>query len=249
LNSSKTSMNTNFHLIKVGIIEALVVRKAVKNLHLAVLPPLGKVRVTAPLTMKEDAIRTLLATKIGWIKKQQAKFAGQARQTKREYVSGESHYIWGKRYRLEVRYEDKPPRIELKGNNRIILYVRPDSSQSKRESVMTEWYRAKLHEVVEELLAKWQRKIEVDLHSWRIMRMKTRWGTCNRKTGRITLNLELAKKPLSCVEYVTVHELVHLIEKKHNEKFQKLMTKYLPKWRSAKEELNRLILAHEEWEY
>ncbi|OGC95100.1 MAG: metal-dependent hydrolase [candidate division Zixibacteria bacterium RBG_16_53_22] len=242
-------MSTNSYLIKVGVVEAMIVRKPVKNLHLAVLPPAGKVRVTAPLSMKEDAIRTLVATKIGWIKKQQAKFAGQARQTRREYISGESHYFLGKRYRLEVVTEQARPTVSLKANGRMILSVRPGSSRAKREEVLIEWYRAELREIVTELLSKWQNKIGVQLDTWRIMRMKTRWGTCNHKAGRITLNLELAKKPLSCIEYVTVHELVHLIEKKHNERFQKLMTKYLPKWRSAKEELNRFILAHEEWEY
>jgi predicted metal-dependent hydrolase len=242
-------MSTNSYLIKVGVIEALVVRKPVKNLHLAVLPPAGKVRVTAPIAMKEDAVRTLVATKIGWIKKQQAKFTGQARQTKREYISGESHYYLGKRYRFEVVAEEARPTVSIKSNGRMCLSVRPGSSRVKREEVVTEWYRTELRAIVEELIVKWQKKMGLTVESWRIMRMKTRWGTCNRKFGRITLNLELAKKPVSCIEYVAVHELVHLIERKHNVRFQQLMTKYLPRWRGAKEELNRLILAHEEWEY
>lgn len=236
-------------MIKVGVIEALLVRKPIKNLHLAVLPPMGKVRITAPIAMKDDAIRTLLATKISWIKKQQAKFQGQERQTAREYVSGESHYFLGKRYRLEVLYEDKPPQVEIKSNGKIILCVRPHSSIAKREEVMTEWYREQLRDIAQALIEKWQNKIGVRTRLWGIKRMKTRWGTCNQKTARITLNLELAKKPISCIEYVIVHELVHLIEKKHNDRFVKLMTKYIPKWRSEKEELNRLILAHEEWGY
>jgi predicted metal-dependent hydrolase len=236
-------------MIKVGVIEALLVRKPIKNLHLAVLPPMGKVRVTAPIAMKDDAIRTLLATKISWIKKQQAKFQGQERQTEREYVSGESHYFLGKRYRLEVFYEDKLPQVEIKSNGKIILHVRPHSSMTKREEVMTEWHRAQLRDLAQILIEKWQIKIGVRTGLWGIKRMKTRWGTCNQKAARITLNLELAKKPISCIEYVTVHELVHLIEKKHSDRFVKLMTKYLPKWRSEKEELNRLILAHEEWDY
>lgn len=236
-------------MIKVGVIEALLVRKPIKNLHLAVLPPIGKVRVTAPIAMKDDAIRTLLATKLGWIKKQQAKFQWQERQTEREYVSGESHYFLGKRYRLDVLYEDKPPRVEIKGNSKIILHVRPHSSVAKREEVITEWYRAHLREIAHALIKKWQAKIGVQTKLWGIKRMKTRWGTCNQKAGRITLNLELVKKPISCIEYVTVHELVHFIEKKHDDRFVKLMTKHLPKWRSEKEELNRLILAHEEWGY
>ncbi len=242
-------MNTNFYVLKVGAIEALVVRKPVKNLHLSVLPPLGKVRVTAPVAMKEDAIRTLLATRTRWIKKQQAKFQGQERQTKREYVSGESHYFLGKRYQLRVDFVDARPTIQLKGNRWIILRVRPGSTMAKRESVMTEWYRTELRNITVHLLNKWQKKIGIKPNSWRIKRMKTRWGTCNQSAGRITINLELAKKPISCVEYVVVHELLHLIEKKHNENFVQMMTKYLPKWRSEKEELNRFILSHEKWSY
>jgi len=242
-------MNTNSYMVKVGPIEALVVRKSIKNVHLSVLPPSGKVRVTAPVAMQDDAIRVLLATRLGWINKQQAKFRSQDRQTAREYVSGESHFLFGKRYRLEVRYEERPARVEVKGNNKIVLYVRPGSPIAKREEVMTEWYRTLLRAVATELIEKWQKKIGVQVCVWGIKRMKTRWGTCNQKTGRILLNLELAKKPLSCIEYVIVHELLHLIEKKHNDRFAQLMTKYLPKWRSEKQELNRFILSHEEWRY
>ena len=224
-----------------------MVRKPVKNLHLAVLPPNGKIRVTSPLQMKDDAIRVLVATRIPWIRKQQKKFAGQERQTPRQYISGETHYFFGKRYRLEVVYVDEPPRVEVKGNTKIILQVRPKSSVEKREEVMSEWYRAELQPVISELLEKWQKKMSVKLSFWSIKRMKTRWGSCNQKTGRALFNLELAKKPFSCVEYVVVHELVHLIERKHNDKFTKLMTKFLPKWKSSKEELNSLILSYEKW--
>jgi len=229
--------------------EVLVVRKAIKNLHLAVLPPNGWVRVSAPQAMKDDAIRTLLAVKLSWIKKQQAKFAAQARQTPREYVSGESHYYLGHRYRLEVLYKDKPARVELYGKNKIVLRVRPGSGLEKRQQVVLDWYRAELRALISELLPKWQERIGVRAAAWGIKRMKTRWGTCSHKAGRIWLNLELAKKPVSCIEYVVVHELLHLIEKKHNENFVNLMTKYLPKWRSEKQELNRFILSHEEWNY
>lgn len=235
--------------MRVGSIEALVVRKPIKNLHLAVLPPLGKVRVTAPLYMKDDAIRTLLATRIGWIKNHKARFEGQQRETPRQYISGETHYFVGRRYRFEVIYEDKPPQVELKGNNKIVLYVRPQSQLAKREEVLMEWYRKELLNLAAELVAKWQKKIGVAASVLRIRRMKTRWGTCNQRSGRIWLNLELAKKPISCIEYVVVHELLHLIEKKHNEHFVMLMTQHLPKWRSEKQELNRFMLSHEEWNY
>lgn len=242
-------MNTNSTLLQIGIMEVLVVRKPIKNLHLSILPPNGKIRVTSPLQMKDDAIRVLIATRIPWIRKQQKKFAGQERQTPRRYVSGETHYFFGKRYRLELVYKNAPPQVIVKGNTKIILQVRPKSSVEKREEIMTEWYRKELHPVVADLLNKWQKKIGVKVSAWGIKRMKTRWGTCNQKAGRVWLNLELAKKPLSCVEYVCVHELLHLIERRHNDRFVKLMTQHLPKWRSTKEELNALILAPETWNH
>jgi len=199
--------------------------------------------------MKDDAIRTLLATKLGWINKHKARFNSQLRQTPRQYVSGESHYFLGRRYRFEVVHEDRPARVELKGKNKIVLFVRPESSVVRREQAMLEWYRKELRVLAAELLAKWQTKIGVQPSTWGIKRMKTRWGTCNQKAGRIWLNLELAKKPISSIEYVVVHELLHLIEKKHNERFVALMNQHLPKWRSEKQELNRFILSHEEWKY
>ena len=241
-------MNTNSYL-QLGSIEALVVRKPIKNLHLSVLPPGGRVRIAAPEHMKDDAIRMFIATRIPWIKKQQGKFATQERQTKREYVSGESHYFFGKRYRLEIVYEDNPPRVSVMGNSKIVLHVRQKSTLEKREETMAEWYRKELRTVVDEVISKWQKKTGVHAGAWRIKKMKTRWGTCNQKAGRIWLNLELAKKPIACIEYVIVHELLHLIEKKHNERFVNLITKYLPKWRSEKEELNRFILSHEKWNH
>ena len=240
-------MTTN--ILQLGSIEALIVRKLVKNLHLSVLPPMGKVRVTAPEGMKDDAIRTLLATRLPWIKKQQEKFKGQSRQSKRKYISGESHYFFGKRYRLEVVYKDTAPVVTLKGKSKIILQVRPNSSIEKRSDLMMQWYRNELQPVADKLMAKWQKKIGVEVKRWGIKRMKTRWGTCNHKAGRILLNLELAKKPLSCLEYVIVHELLHMIEKKHNENFVNMLAKYIPKWRSIKEELNQSMLTHEEWNY
>jgi len=240
-------MTTN--ILQLGSIEALIIRKLVKNLHLSVLPPLGKVRVTAPEGMKDDAIRTLLATRLPWIKKQQEKFQGQVRQTKREYVSGESHYFFGQRYRLEAVYKEAAPVVYLKGKSKIVLQVRPNSSAQKRCEVLMDWYRKELQPVAEKLMDKWQKELKLQAKSWKIQRMKTRWGTCNNKTGRILLNLELAKKPIACLEYVIVHELLHMIEKKHNENFVSMLAKYIPKWKSTKEELNRLILSHEEWNY
>jgi predicted metal-dependent hydrolase len=239
-------MNTNSFL-QLGTVEVSVVRKPVKNLHLSVLPPNGWVRVTAPVSMKDDAIRTLLALRLPWIKKQQAKFTGQERQARRDYITGESHYFFGKRYRLELVYKDEAPLVFFKGKSKIVLQVRPESSVVKRQEVMTEWYRQELHKVVDGLVTKWQKKMGVRANFWGIKRMKTRWGTCNHKQKRILINLELVKKPVVCTEYVVVHELLHLVERKHNDRFTVLMTKYLPKWKSLKEELNKFILSYEEW--
>lgn len=240
-------MSINQSLLQVGGIEAVVLYKPVKNLHLNVLPPVGKVRVTAPQNMNDDAIRTFLATRISWIKKMQAKFKGQERQTPREYVSGETHYFFGNKYRLEIVEADSKPRVSIKGKNKIILTVRPISSLIRREQVIQDWYRKELRSFLEKSIKKWEDKIGVKSNIWGIKRMKTRWGTCNHKSKSIWLNLELVKKPESCIEYTIVHELLHLIEEKHSDKFMVLMNKHLPKWKSEKEELNRLILAHEEW--
>lgn len=240
-------MSTNQSLLQVGGIEAVVLYRPVKNLHLNVLPPAGKVRVTAPQNMNDDAIRTFLATRISWIKKMQTKFKGQERQTPREYVSGETYYFFGKKYKLEVLETDTTPNVEIKGKIKIFLTVRPKTSVLRREEVMQDWYRNELHKFLEIAITKWERKIGVEVNDWSIRRMKTRWGTCNHKKKNILFNLELAKKPESCIEYVVLHELLHLVEEKHSEKFTALLSKYMPKWKSEKEELNRLILSYEEW--
>jgi len=231
-------------------IEVLVLRKKIKNIHLNVLPPNGAVRVSAPLNMNDDAIHTFLATRLSWIKKQQAKFKGQERQTIRKFVSGESHYFLGKRYLLEVEYIDgkpKKPKVEIVNKKKIVLKVNPGSDSKKREQVLQNWYRKKLREILTPMIKSWQKKIVVEVNFWGIRQMKTKWGSCNEKTKRIWFNLELIKKPEYCIEYVVVHELLHLLERTHNDRFVKLMDLHLPKWRSTKDELNRLILAYEEW--
>ncbi len=236
-------------MLQVGNIEALVVRKPIKNLHLAVLPPVGKVRVSAPLTMKDDAIRALLATRLAWIRRQQGKFSGQERQTRREYVSGESHYLWGRRYRLEVVHDEKPSNVSLKGKEKIVLSVRSDSDRTKREQIMMDWYRKELRAVANGLLERWQNKVGVQVNAWGIKRMKTRWGTCNQKAGRIWLNLELAKKPEYCLDFIIAHEMTHLLERSHNHRFKAHMDIFLPQWRQYKEELNHSVLSYENWLY
>jgi len=242
-------MNTNRSLLHVGDIKAIVFRKPIKNLYLSVLPPDGKIRISAPLHVKNDVLKMFLASKISWIKKQKEKFISQERQTVREYVSGEDHYFLGKRYRLTVMQKNETPKVNIKGKNKIILQIRPHSDVKKREEILLLWYRNQLKTVADGLFKKWQRKIGVRPSSWHIRRMKTRWGSCNYKTKRIWLNLELIKKPLAYIEYIIVHELVHLIEEKHNQNFIRLMDKYLPNWRLLKENLNRFILACEKWKY
>lgn len=236
-------------MLQVGNIEALVLKKPIKNLHLSVLPPLGKVRVSAPFTMNDDIIRTLLATRLGWIKKQQEKFKGQERQTFREYVSGENYYYWGKRYRLEVVYNKQLPGLSFKAGDKIILTVRPNSNRSKRKQIMMDWYRRELRSVATGLIERWEKVIGVRLNQWGIKRMKTRWGTCNPRAKRIWLNLELAKKPEHCLEFIIVHEMTHLLERSHNSRFKAYLDTFLPQWRQRKEELSRLVLSHESWVY
>jgi predicted metal-dependent hydrolase len=198
--------------------------------------------------MKDDAIRTLISTRLPWIKKQQIKFTGQKRQTARKYISGESHYFLGKRYRLEVLYKDEAPKVSVvKGKNKIVLQVRPKSTIQKRSEILANWYREQLYPIANELIQKWEKKLGVKASYWGIKQMKTRWGTCNHGKAKILLNLELSKKPIACIEYVVVHELVHIIEKKHNEKFVALVDKYIPKWKSLKDELNNFILSYDEW--
>jgi predicted metal-dependent hydrolase len=241
-------MSTNSSLMIVGNLEALVVHKPVKHLHLSVLPPDGKVRVTAPLNTKDDQVRVFLTTKLTWIRRQQTKFLNQQRQTKRKYVSGETYYYLGQSYRLRVEKIVDKAEVVLKGNDTMILRVEAKASVQRKEQIVTEWYRQQLKELLNDLIPKWHKKLEVQPKHWRIQRMKTRWGTCNPDTGRILLNLELIKKPVECIEYVLVHEWLHLLEPKHNDNFVSLLTKYFPKWKHAKEELDRFILSHEKWD-
>jgi predicted metal-dependent hydrolase len=222
-------------------IEIEVQKKNIKNLHLSVLPPQGSVRVSAPKNMNEDAIRMFIITKISWIKKQQDKFKNQPRQSEREYVSGESIFLWGKRYRLEVIYSNAKNDVRIKGE-KLIFQVREASTTEQRAKVLNEWYREYIKREIPCLIEKWQNIIGVTDLDWSVKNMKTRWGTCNAKDKRIWLNLQLVKKPPQCLEYVIVHELVHLLEKNHNKIFTGYMDKFLPDWRITKDELNGLIL-------
>jgi predicted metal-dependent hydrolase len=237
------------HQITVSNIVIDVVRKNIKNLHLSVHPPTGRVRIAVPLRVNDEAVRLFAISKLGWIKKHQARFEGQPRQTPREYVSGESHYLHGERYLLNVIYQKGVPKVVARNKKYIDLYVRPDSNVIQRQRVMTEWYRQQLKAEIPALIEKWQKVMGVKVAEWGIKQMKTRWGTCNVQARRIWLNLELAKKPEHCLEYVVVHELAHLLERHHNDHFITLVSQFMPQWRTYRDELNRFPVSHEEWGY
>jgi hypothetical protein len=237
------------HHIDVNGLIVDVVRKDIKNLHIGVYPPTGRIRVAAPLRINDEAVRLAVISRLSWIKRQKLKFEEQERQTKREYVSGESHYFFGARYLLNVVYHDNPGKAIVRNKKIIDLFVRTDSNIDRRERVMLAWYRAHLRQAIPQLIEKWEKIVGVDVADWGIKKMKTRWGSCTIEAGRIWLNLELAKKPPHCLEFIVVHEMVHLLEPHHNERFVDYMNKFLPQWRQYREELNRAPLAHAEWDY
>jgi len=237
------------HQITVNDLAVDVVRKDIKNLHLAVYPPDGRVRVAAPLLVDDEAVRLAVISRLAWIRRQQGKFAQQERQSAREYVSGESHYYLGRRYLLNVVYRAGVPGVAMRNNTTLDLFVRPGSDTAQRERVLFTWYRRQLKQLIPPLVAKWEAIIGVEVAEWRVKQMKTRWGACNPEARRIWLNLELIKKPASCVEYIVVHEVVHLLERRHNEQFTAYMDKFLPHWRLLRDELNQAPLGHATWEY
>ena len=237
------------HCIHVQGTPVEVVRKDIKNLHLGVYPPNGRVRVAAPLRLDDDAVRMAVISRLGWIRRRQAEFERQERQSQREFVTGESHYFEGRRYRLDVAERPGSPAVRLLNNKRMALRVRPGADRDAREAVLDRWYRSQLRSRLPALLAQWEPKIGVSVAEVRIRKMKTRWGSCNRGAGRIWLNLELIKKQVSCLEYIVVHEMVHLIERTHNDRFRDLMDRLMPQWRMHRDELNRAPLAHADWRY
>lgn len=233
--------------ITVSGVRVEVVRKDIKNLHLGVYPPNGRVRIAAPLVISNEAVRLAVIDKLGWIKRQKDKFAEQPRQSQREMVNGESHYFLGKRYRLRVHEEDAPARVAVRGIASLDLFVRPGTSTEQRETILLRWYREQLRALIPPLLEKWQPILGVQVADWGIKKMKTKWGSCNPVSQRLWFNLELAKKPVQCLEYIVVHELVHLLERNHNERFTEILETHLPQWRQAREILNRMPLGHESW--
>lgn len=234
--------------IMLGDIRIDVVYKDIKNVHLSVYPPSGKVRISAPLRIDLDTIRIFAISKLGWIKKQQTKLLEQERETPREYINRESHYYLGRRYLLKVFENGASRKIILK-HSTIELHIKESTPQEKMKIMLDSWYRQRLKEIIPEHIKKFEELMDLKVEESAIKRMKTKWGTCNKEAGRIWLNLELIKKPLHCIEYIIVHEMVHLLERKHNEVFIAYMDKYLPKWRFYKEELNKSPLRHESWSY
>ena len=229
--------------------EIQVIRKTIKNFHLAVLPPYGKVRVAVPHHVTDERVRLAIISKLAWIRRQQADFNQQPRQTEREMINGESHYLWGRQYRLEVIEQVGKHRIEVKGKSKLRLYVQAGTSADNRLVVLNNWYREQLKVKIDELIEHWSPIIKRKPKSCGIRKMKTKWGSCNIETKRILFNLELVKKPPECLEYILVHELVHLLVRHHNERFRKHMDTFLPKWREHRNLLNTLPLAYEDWQY
>ena len=234
--------------IELGQIVIDVVQKDIKNVHLSVYPPTGRVRISAPLRMDLDTIRVFAISKLAWIKNQQQKLREQERETPREYLDRESHYFWGKRYLLAVVEKEAVPVVELRPD-RMILQVRPGTDEDRRRAIIEEWYRWRIKEAVASLIAKWEPLMGVKVSRFFVQRMKTKWGSCSPASESIRLNTDLAKKPPECLEYLVVHEMVHLLEPTHNNRFLTLLDRFMPRWRFYREELNRLPVRHEEWDY
>ena len=238
-------MHTQFHL---GDIAVDVVRKEIKNVHLSVYPPMGRVSISVPSRMSLETIRVFAISKLGWIRQQQQKLQEQERETPREYLNRESHYLWGKRYLLKVTESDEPPQVELK-HTKMLLQVRPGTGKEKMQFIIEAWYREQLKQAVPPLIAKWEPIMRVKVARFFVQRMKTKWGSCSPDTSGIRLNTELAKKPRECLEYIVVHEMVHLLAPTHNRRFVALMEQFMPKWQFYSELLNRLPVHHEQWRY
>lgn len=240
-------MSTGSACLTVAGIGVDVIYKDIKNIHIGVYPPVGRVRVAAPRRFDDEQIRLALVQRLPWIKRQRERLQAAERQSQRRMVSGESHYAWGSRYRLKVVKRPGRAHVELDGD-RMILFVEEETSTEQRRELLDRWYRTGLRERVPALLAKWEPKIGVRASRWTIRRMKTKWGSCNRETGHIWFNAELAKKHPDCLEYIIVHEMTHLLERGHGRRFVKLMDGFMPDWRARRDQLNDAPLAHEEWQ-
>jgi predicted metal-dependent hydrolase len=232
--------------IRLGGIEIQVTRKAIKNVHLSVHPPSGRVTLVAPTGTRLEVARAFAITKLGWIREQQSRLQDQAREAPRKFVERETHYLWGRRYLLSVRYQDAKPSVVL-DHRRITLTMRPGASAAKQAEVVHEWHKSLLHSVVPALISKWEKRLGVKVTGYFLQRMKTKWGSCNHSAGHIRLNTELVKKPRDLLEYVVVHEMVHLLEPTHSDRFVAILSEHYPAWREARAELNELPLTAELW--
>ncbi len=232
--------------IQVGDFNFEVTRKDIKNVHLSVHPPNGRISLSAPLNTRLDVIRAYVISKLAWIRLQQEKLANQVREIPREYVKRESHYLWGRRYLLNIVYSNNRAKVVV-DHKRINLHVREGTSKDKKAEVFYEWQKTLLHEYIKTTIPKWEKIMGVKVNAYYVQKMKTKWGSCNHGSQSIRLNTELVKKPKDLVEYVIVHEMVHLIVPNHNDYFLALMDKYYPNWREARLELNELPLGHVEW--
>jgi len=234
--------------IDLGEFAAEVVRKDIKNIHLGVYPPIGKVKISAPQHMNLGTIKVFAISRLDWIKRHQYIMREQERETPREYVDRESHYVWGTRYLLRVVEMDMAPNVKME-HATMLLRVRPKTDENKKRSIIAEWYREQVREAVPSLIAKWEPLIGVNVRRIFVQHMKTKWGSCNHTAGSIRLNSELAKKPRECLEYVLVHEMIHLLEHGHNKRFNAHLDHFMPQWRLYRDELNRAPLSHENWDY
>lgn len=226
-----------------------VIRKDIKNMHLAVYPPTGRIRLAAPSRTDDEVIRLFAISKLAWIKRHIKNFKSQDRETPRDFVSGESHYFQGRRYLINVIEHDGRNKVEIKNHKEINLFVKTGTSKAEKARVFKEWHRKELKAQIPEIIEKWEKVMGVKAHAWGVKHMRTKWGTCNTIEKRIWINLELAKKPKNCLEYIIVHELVHLLERSHNDHFIALMNKFMPKWRAHRDELNKLPVSHTDWGY
>ena len=234
--------------LDVGGITLDVVRKDIKNVHLSVYPPAGRVRISAPAQMSLDTIRLFAISKLGWIKQQQKKLRDQERESQREYLDRESHYLWGRRYLLKVVEENAAPSVQIH-HGTLLLRVRPGTDAETKGVVVAAWYRRLLKAAVPPLIEAWEPQLHVTVNGFFVRQMKTKWGSCNPAARTIRLNTELAKKPPECLEYIVAHEMVHLLEPTHNARFVAAMDQFMPKWQSYRDILGRLPVRHERWEF
>lgn len=239
-------MSTANAYLTIRGIDVDVIYKDIKNLHIGVYPPLGRVRVAAPNRLDDDQVRLAVIQRLPWIKRQRDKLRSAERQSEREMITGESHYVWGIRRRLKVVERPGRAHFEIDGE-RLVLYVPADTPPDKRRIYLDQWYRDQLRQEIPDLIAKWEQTLDVTVPKWTIRRMKTKWGSCNRETRHIWFNAELAKKHPGCLEYIVVHEMTHYFERNHGERFTSLMDQHLPDWRSRRDQLNESPLSDEQW--